>query len=136
MDTIVDSLQGLAPFAGYFAASLIMFGLSVAIYVRVTPYREIDLIRQGNMAASLSLSGALLGMALPLAAAISQSETLSELVLWGVISLAVQLLVYLVVRLMVPRISDGIRQGVVAQGLFLGSIATCVGLLNAACMTY
>ena len=136
MDSLLDSLQGLAPFAVYFAVSLVMLALSAAVYVRITPYRELELIRQGNMAASLSLSGALLGMVFPLSAAVSQSETLLELILWGVISLTVQLLTYLVVRMLVPRISEGIRQGVTAQGVFLGSLSLAVGLLNAACMSY
>jgi putative membrane protein len=112
-----------------------MLALSAAVYVRITPYREMDLIRQGNMASSVSLSGALLGMVFPLSAAVSRSETLLELILWGVISLTVQLLTYLVVRMLVPRISEGIRQGVTAQGVFLGSLSLAVGLLNAACMS-
>ncbi len=136
MNPIVESLQGLPPFAVYFAVALIMLAISLGIYVRITPYREIDLIRQGNLAAALSLSGALLGMVFPLAAAIEQSETLMELILWGVISLVVQLLVYVIVRMLVPRLREGIAQGVTAQGLFLGSVSLSVGLLNAACMTY
>jgi len=136
MNTIADSLQGLPPFAVYFATCLVMLALSVAIYVRVTPYREFDLIRQGNMAASLSLSGALLGMVFPLSAAASRSETIAELLLWSVIALTVQLLAYLVARLLVPHVSEGIRQGVAAHGLLLGSISVSVGLLNASCMAY
>ena len=51
--------------------ALALLAIFAAIYVRVTPYNEIALIREGNMAASISLSGALIGFVLPLASAIS-----------------------------------------------------------------
>jgi putative membrane protein len=57
MDFIALTLGGFDDFLAYFAASLAMLAAFVAIYVRVTPYREISLIREGNIAAAASLSG-------------------------------------------------------------------------------
>jgi len=37
---------------------------------------------------------------------------------------------------MLPRISNDIVEGHVAQGFFLGAVSLGVGLLNAACMSY
>src|SRR5260370_22755935 len=45
----------------YFLMALALVAVFLTVYTWVTPYREIALIRQGNMAAALSLSGALLG---------------------------------------------------------------------------
>ena len=70
MRQVFDSFAGFDDFLVYLAASLALTALFIAIYVRVTPYREITLIREGNMAASFSLSGSLLGFVIPLAAAV------------------------------------------------------------------
>ena len=40
---------------------------AIFVYIKITPYDEIKLIRGGNMAAAVSLSGAVIGLALPLA---------------------------------------------------------------------
>ena len=54
--------------------SLALTALFLAIYVRITPYREFALIRAGNVAAAASLSGALLGFVIPLASAMRGVE--------------------------------------------------------------
>ena len=41
--------------------------LAAALYTRITPHDEIKLIRHGNVAAAVSFSGAILGLAIPLA---------------------------------------------------------------------
>jgi hypothetical protein len=46
----------------------VLLALFIAIYIRMTPYREMALIREGNMAASFSLSGSILGFVVPLSA--------------------------------------------------------------------
>jgi len=70
MRQVFDSFAGFDDFLVYLAVSLAFLGLFVAIYIRITPYRELSLIRDGNMAASFSLSGALLGFIIPLSATV------------------------------------------------------------------
>ena len=130
------SLGGIDNFLAYFGMALVLLALFVAIYVRVTPHREIALIRQGNLAASLSLSGAMLGVVIPLYIAITHSVAWWDMLLWGAIALVVQVLAYFVVRLAVPTLSADIAAGRTAQGLFLGVLSLAVGILNAASMTF
>ena len=61
----IESLAGLPPFAAYFGVALVLFGVFLVVYLWMTPYPEIKLIREGNSAASASLSGAVIGFALP-----------------------------------------------------------------------
>ncbi|HET9652416.1 MAG TPA: DUF350 domain-containing protein, partial [Usitatibacter sp.] len=103
---------------------------------RVTPYREITLIREGNMAAAYSLSGSIIGFVIPLAAAIEHSVGLVDMAIWGFIAGLVQLGAYVAVKLMVPAIAKDIPANQPAQGLFLGTMSVAVGVLNAACMSY
>jgi putative membrane protein len=129
-------LQNLSNFLLYFAVALALFGLFAGLYLRLTPYAELKLIRQGNLAAAVALLGAMLGFALPLASCIAHSVSLQDMAIWGFIALLVQALVYLVVARLVPELRQGIVEGQLAHGVFLGGSALCVGLLNAACMVY
>ena len=53
MRQVFESFAGFDDFLAYLAVALVLLGLFVAIYIRVTPYREMVLIREGNMAAYL-----------------------------------------------------------------------------------
>ena len=136
MDILKHSITGLPAFGIYFATCGVMVAIFLAMYVRVTPYREIALIREGNAAAAASLSGALLGFAIPLARSVTQSANLADMVLWGAIALVVQILVFWVVSRVLPQLAQDISQGKTAQGVFLGAVSLATGILNAACMTY
>lgn len=136
MRQVFDSFAGFDDFLVYLAVALVLLAVFVAIYIRVTPYREIALIREGNMAASFSLSGALLGFIVPLAAAVQNSVSLADMALWGLIAMVVQIAAFVVVKILIPSITEDIPANKGAQGFFLGSLALGVGLLNAACMSY
>ena len=136
MDILKYSIAGLPYFALYLAATFALLALFLFVYVRITPYREIALIRDGNTAAAASLSGSMLGFAIPLANAVVQSASIADMVMWGAIALIVQLLVFFVVTRIIPDIARGIPEGKVAQGVFLGALSTVTGILNAACITY
>ena len=61
---------GISAHLLYFALSIVLIAVFIAIYTAITPYREVALIRAGNTAAAVSLGGALLGFSLPLAQAV------------------------------------------------------------------
>ena len=127
-------LSTFPSFAAFLAMAGAVLSIFLAIYLAVTPYREIELIRQGNVAAAVSLSGALLGFALPLANAIRNSRNLGELLVWSVVACLVQLLAYLASRLALPHLARDIPDGKVAPAILMAAIALAVGLLNAACL--
>jgi putative membrane protein len=136
MDFLKLTLAGVDDFLVYFVAALALVAVFLAIYIRVTPYRELALIRDGNTAAAASLSGALLGFVLPLASSIAHSVNLADMAVWGAIALVVQLAAYGVARMLLPTLAQGIASGNVAHGVFLGALSLSVGVLNAASMTY
>jgi putative membrane protein len=43
---------------------------------------------------------------------------------------------YLAMDKLMPTLADGIAAGTVAHGALLGGLSLCVGLINAACMTF
>ncbi len=136
MRQVFDSFAGFDDFLLYLVVSLVLLAVFVAVYIRVTPYREISLIREGNMAASFSLSGSLLGFIVPLASAVQHSVSLVDMAIWGLIAMVVQILAFVVVKMLIPSITQDIPADKGAQGFFLGSLSLGVGLLNAACISY
>ena len=136
MDILEQSISGFPAFIIYLASTLAMLAVFLFIYIKITPYHEIELIRAGNIAAAISLSGAMIGFTIPLAKSITQSGSLLDMVMWGSIALVIQLLAYGIVRLLVPGIAKDIPEGHVAQGVFLGMLSLATGILNAACMTF
>jgi putative membrane protein len=128
-------LAGLPAFLLYFALGLLMLAAFLAVYVAVTPYKEIALIREGNAAAAISLGGAVIGYVLPLSRAIAQSVSVVDMLAWGAVALVAQVAVYFAVARAVPRFPEAIRAGRVSAATFLAALAIGVGLLNAAAMT-
>jgi putative membrane protein len=133
---LMESFAGFDDFLIYLGIAAVLLAVFVAIYVRITPYREIALIRDGNMAAAFSLSGTIIGMVLPLSSAVQNSVNLIDLGVWCTIALAVQLIVFIVARIALPNIVHDIPAGKQASGVFLGAISVAAGMLNAAAMSY
>ncbi len=133
---ILESFGGFDDFLLYLAISCVLLAIFVALYVKITPYREIALIRDNNMAAAFSLSGAMIGMVIPLAIAVKYSVNPIDMAIWGFLALAIQLLVFVVARIALPNIVVDIPAGKTAPGFFLGAISIAAGILNAACMSY
>ena len=133
---LMESFAGFDDFLVYLGIAAVLLAVFVAIYVRITPYREIALIRDGNMAAAFSLSGTIIGMVLPLSSAVQNSVNLIDLGVWCTIALAVQLIVFIVARIALPNIVHDIPAGKQTSGVFLGAISVAAGMLNAAAMSY
>jgi putative membrane protein len=136
MNNLWQSLSGFPSFALYFALGFVLLAIFIAVYLWLMPYRELQLIREGNVAAAISLSGALLGFVLPLASAIAHSINPVDMVAWAVIAFVAQTLVYLAVSRLVPHFGEAIKAGNVAPATLLAALALAVGVLNAACLTY
>lgn len=124
-------------FALYFGTALLAWGLSLALYMAVTPYAELALVRQGNRAAAWSLAGTALGLALPLASLVAHAVSLADLAAWALLALLAQLLLWLLARrLLVPELREAIQADRQSVGMLLGALSLGLGLLNAASLTY
>ena len=130
-DTVIASLPA---FASYFATAIGLLAAFSALYVLITPYNELQLIRAGNAAAAVSLGGAVIGFALPLAVSVAVSHNLYAMIGWGVVAGAVQLLVFIAARIALPHLNENIPQGRLASGIFLALLSVAVGILNAGCI--
>ena len=135
IDTHSFQASALAFLIAFFAAGLFTILFKV-IYQAATPYNERKLIRDGNVAAAITLGAALLGYILPLASALENTVSLVEFAAWAVLAGVIQIVTFTIVRMIVMRdLSDRVERGELAAAIYMGSISIGVGLLNAACMT-
>ena len=87
-------VTGFPDFLLFTGIAGIMLIVAVAIYIKLTPWRELALVKDQNGAAGLALAGAVVGLAIPIAACLATSVSLIGLLIWGVVALILQLLAY------------------------------------------
>lgn len=106
------------------------------IYQFATPYHERTLIREGNVAAAVTLGAALLGYILVLASLLEHTVSLFEFAVWALVAGVIQIVAFTIVRrIIMPDFADRIVRGELAAAVYMASISIGVGLLNAACLT-
>jgi putative membrane protein len=127
---------GMINFLSYFGAGFLLTALFLIIYTFITPQKEFTLIREGNVAAAVSLGGALLGFVIPLASAIINSVDFIDMIIWSGVALVIQLLIFFILRIIFRNLPCTIEKNCVADGILLGVFSLAAGILNAACMTY
>ena len=117
----------------HMGVTILILVLGAAVYVLLTPHREVALIREGNAAAALSLAGALVGLAIPLGVSMNASASVIEIAIWGVSTVVVQLLVFRLVDLLLRGLPQRIRDGEVSAAALLvgGKLATAIILASA-----
>jgi putative membrane protein len=133
MEPVLQSLlAGLPVLLLHFGVTVAMLALGVTIYIWLTPYPEIALIRQGNTAAAVSMSGAVLGLALPLAICLASSVNVYDIIVWGVVTLMVQLIAYRVMDLLLRELPKRIENDEIGPALLLVAVKIGVAAINAA----
>ncbi|AOY90962.1 hypothetical protein BKK79_03390 [Cupriavidus sp. USMAA2-4] len=128
-------MQPVYAYALHLLASLVLLAVFVGVYTRITPFREFALIRQGNMAAALSLAGSVFGLCFTLSASIQHNDTFPMFLLWSVGAMLVQVLVYAALTRMLPDMDAAIESNNIGMGALMGTMSSAVGALNAACLS-
>lgn len=114
-------------------STLALLLLGATVYVWLTPWKEIELIRQGNAAAAVAFGGVLLGLAIPLAVSLSVSTSVRDIIVWGVATLALQLLAFRVVDAILTGLPQRIQSNEISAAVLLvaGKLATALILAAA-----
>ncbi len=119
----------------HLVVSLLLLAAGATVYVMLTPWREIALIREGNPAAAVAFAGVLLGLAIPLAVSMSVSNSVRDIAIWGVATVVLQLLSFRVVDLMLTGLPQRIKDGEVAAAVVLVGAKLATALIMSAALT-
>ena len=135
IENILPTLQtGLPVLLAQFIAALVLLGLGCLCYMRLTPFHEAQLIRQGNTAAGVVLMGTLVALSLPVAATLATSHVVLDIVIWGLVALVIQLLAFVATTRAMRDLPAMIEAGNVAAALLVIGIQLAIAILNAGAM--
>jgi putative membrane protein len=122
-------------YAVHLLSAFALLAVFAAVYLKLTPYAEIALIREGNIAALLSFGGAMIGFSLTLASSIAHNSTLMQVLAWAFGAMVVQVLAYAALSRLMSNMARAIEERNVAMGGLVGCTSLLVGMINAACLT-
>ena len=136
MDGVLQSfLLGFPVLMLHSSVTLMILAIGVFLYIKITPYDEIELVQAGNTAAASSLAGAIIGLAIPLSFSMAASVTIWEILIWGPVTLFLQLIAYRFTDLLLKGLPERIINGEMGPAVVLISIKLAVSAINAAAVT-
>ena len=133
MNTAIEGF--VSGFPEFIVMTLVAGGMLVLgsiIYVLLTPWKELALVRGGNGAAGLALAGAIMGLAMPLAACLASSAEIFDLIIWGVAALLMQLIAYRVVDMLLSGIPARIENDEAGAAIVLIAAKLAAAMLLSA----
>jgi putative membrane protein len=128
-------ISGFPVTLAHAGVTVLMLFVGATVYVLLSPYKEIALIREGNAAAAVALGGVLIGLAAPLAATMSVSTSILEICVWGVATLLLQLLVFRLIDMLLTGLPQRIQEGEVSAAVLLVSAKLAAALILAAAVS-
>ncbi len=133
MDAVFQSfMAGFPVLILHFGLTVGLLAVGVIAYVMITSVPEITLIRQNNVAAAVSLAGAVVGMAIPLASAMASSVNALDILVFGVVAMVLQLVAYKAGDLVLRDLPGRIAAGELAPAILLVGIKLGISAITAA----
>jgi putative membrane protein len=93
------------------------------------------LVRQGNVAAALTLGGAMIGFSMTVASGLLHTDALTSFVGWSAAAAVIQLFTYVLVTRLLHMSKEHIESNNIAFGVLLASISISVGAVSAGALS-
>ena len=136
MEAVLESfMTGLPVLLLHYLVTLTMLAIGVTVYLWMTPYRELELIRGGNVAAAVSLGATIISLAMPLAFSMAVSVGVWDIVLWGLVTLVIVLVVYRVIDFLMKDLPRRIELGELGPAILLAAVKLGVSIITAAAVS-
>ena len=133
MDTYIGPLLADLPIMVLHTSVIVALLVGgIFLYIKLTPYDDMRLVREGNVAAGISLFSIIVGLSLPLAFCLAVGSSLAELVFWGAFTVAIQLLAFKLCDWLLRDLPERIEQGEVSAALVLLGFKLAAAFINSA----
>jgi len=118
----------------YFVISIVIVLTGLFVFENVTrKYKDLEEVKNGNIAVSLSIIGKIIGICIILAFAIYNSAVIWETIIWGVFGVVLQMIAYFLFDLFTRNFSveeqlskNNIAVGLMSMGVSIG-LALVIG---------
>ena len=136
MEAMMASLgSGFPVLILHFGATLSILISGVVIYEWITPYPELKLVREGNNAAAIALSGAILSLVIPLAFSMAVSVSVLDILVWGGVTIFILLIVYRFIDFLLKDLPVRIENGEIGAAILLSAVKLAVAAITAAAVS-
>lgn len=133
MQEFIDTLiSGLPQLLGHAAIIVALLVGGVFLYIKLTPYDDMKLVKEGNIASAISLFSIIVGLAIPLAFCLSQTSEIADILFWGTFTVAIQLFAFKVCDWMLSDLSGRIERGEISAAIVLLSVKLAAAFINSA----
>lgn len=122
------SLYSIGNFLMYLAMSCAYLFVFMMIFIKLTPYDDIEHVRDGRKTSSIILVGAMFGFTAPLLIMSYYGVNFLDFMIWSAIAMAIQFILFRILYLFIPH---QLEENNEAAGIFFAGAAVCVGLINA-----
>ena len=106
---LVGTISGMPFFLSFLIVALLLVLIGVITYCRITPYKEMELTKQNNVSASISLSSTIIAITIPIAFCLATSVNIYDLVIWGFISIIFQIIMFFIMNYIIKDIRSKIK---------------------------
>jgi putative membrane protein len=135
MDIAIQSfVNGFPDFLLHGGVTLALLIAGCVVHVMLTPMKEMQLIRAGNVSAGISVGAVIVGLAVPMSACLATAATVYDILIWGVVAILLQLLAFRVADLVLRDLPKRIERDEVGAALVLAGVKIAAAMVMAAAL--
>jgi putative membrane protein len=135
MDIAIQSfVKGFPDFLLHGGVTLGLLIAGCVVHVLLTPMKEMQLIRAGNVSAGISVAAVIVGLAIPMSACLATAVTIYDILIWGAVAILLQLLAFRVADLLLRDLPKRIERDEIGAALVLAGVKIAAAMVMAAAL--
>ena len=135
MDAAIKAFaEGFPDFLLYGGVTLGLLIAGAVVHVLLTPMKEMQLIRNGNVAAGIGVAAVIIGLAIPMAACLASAASIYDVIIWGVVAILLQMLAFRAADLILRDLPKRIERNEIGAALVLAAVKLAAALVMAAAL--
>lgn len=135
MDAAISAFaEGFPDFLLYGGVTLGLLILGCVVHILLTPMKEMQLIRDGNVAAGIGVAAVIVGLAIPMAACLASAASVYDVVIWGVVAILLQMLAFRAADLILRDLPKRIERNEIGAAMVLAAVKLAAAMVMAAAL--
>ncbi|MFZ4684319.1 MAG: DUF350 domain-containing protein [Hyphomonadaceae bacterium] len=135
MDIAIQTfVKGFPDFLIHGGVTLALLMAGCIVHMLLTPMKEMQLIRAGNVSAGISVGAVIVGLAVPMSACLATATTVYDILIWGVVAILLQLLAFRASDLLLRDLPKRIERDEVGAALVLAGVKIAAAMIMAAAL--
>ena len=135
MDIAIQTfVKGFPDFLIHGGVTLALLMAGCIVHMLLTPMKEMQLIRAGNVSAGISVGAVIVGLAVPMSACLATATTVYDILIWGVVAILLQVLAFRASDLLLRDLPKRIERDEVGAALVLAGVKIAAAMIMAAAL--